>query len=67
MDEPHRLAAARYIALNPVVSGLASRAEEHRLPAIAPAGDMMRQARHNYAQSGPCLRLQFAPAISQPI
>jgi putative transposase len=28
MDEPHLLAAARYIALNPVVAGLASRAED---------------------------------------
>jgi hypothetical protein len=28
MDEPHLLAAVRYIALNPVVAGLASRAEE---------------------------------------
>jgi putative transposase len=27
MDEPHLLAAARYIALNPVVAGLVSRAE----------------------------------------
>jgi REP-associated tyrosine transposase len=28
MDEPHLLAAARYIALNPVVAGLVSRAED---------------------------------------
>ena len=28
MDEPHFLAAARYIALNPVVAGLVSRAED---------------------------------------
>ena len=28
MDEPHLLAAARYIALNRVVAGLASRAED---------------------------------------
>jgi putative transposase len=28
MDEPHLLAAARYIVLNPVVAGLVSRAEE---------------------------------------
>jgi hypothetical protein len=28
MDEPHLLAAARYIALNPVVGGLVSRAED---------------------------------------
>jgi putative transposase len=28
MDEPHLLAAARYIALNPVVAGLVCRAEE---------------------------------------
>jgi putative transposase len=28
MGEPHLLAAARYIALNPVVAGLVSRAEE---------------------------------------
>jgi putative transposase len=28
MDEPHLLAAARYIALNPVVVGLVSRAED---------------------------------------
>jgi putative transposase len=28
MDEPHLLAAARYIALNPVVTGLVSRAED---------------------------------------
>jgi putative transposase len=28
MDEPHLLAAARYIALNPVAAGLASRAED---------------------------------------
>ena len=28
MDEPHLLAAARYIMLNPVVAGLVSRAEE---------------------------------------
>ena len=28
MDEPHLLAAARYIALNPVIAGLVSRAED---------------------------------------
>ena len=28
MDEPHLLAAARYIVLNPVVAGLVSRAED---------------------------------------
>src|SRR5580693_4250529 len=28
MDEPHLLAAARYISLNPVVAGLVSRAED---------------------------------------
>jgi hypothetical protein len=28
MDEPHLLAAARYTALNPVVAGLVSRAED---------------------------------------
>jgi putative transposase len=28
MEEPHLLAAARYIALNPVVAGLVSRAED---------------------------------------
>ena len=28
MDEPHLLAAARYIALNPVFAGLVSRAED---------------------------------------
>ena len=28
MDEPHLLAATRYIALNPVVAGLVSRAED---------------------------------------
>jgi putative transposase len=28
MDEPHLLAAARYITLNPVVAGLVSRAED---------------------------------------
>jgi hypothetical protein len=28
MDEPHLLAAARYIATNPVVAGLVSRAED---------------------------------------
>jgi REP-associated tyrosine transposase len=28
MDEPHLLAAARYIALNPAVAGLVSRAED---------------------------------------
>jgi putative transposase len=28
LDEPHLLAAARYIALNPVVAGLVSRAED---------------------------------------
>jgi hypothetical protein len=28
MDEPHLLAAARYIALNPMVAGLVSRAED---------------------------------------
>ena len=28
VDEPHLLAAARYIALNPVVAGLVSRAED---------------------------------------
>jgi putative transposase len=28
MDEPHLLAAARYIALNPVVAGLVSRAQD---------------------------------------
>jgi putative transposase len=28
MDEPHLLAAVRYIALNPVVAGLVSRAED---------------------------------------
>jgi putative transposase len=28
MDEPHLLAASRHIALNPVVAGLASRAED---------------------------------------
>ena len=28
MDEPHLFAAARYIALNPVVAGLVSRAED---------------------------------------
>ena len=28
MDEPHLLAAARLIALNPVVAGLVSRAED---------------------------------------
>jgi putative transposase len=28
MDEPHLLAAARYIMLNPVVAGLVSRAED---------------------------------------
>ena len=28
MDEPHLLAAARYIALNPVVAGLVRRAED---------------------------------------
>jgi len=28
MDEPHLLAAARYIALNPVVAELVSRAED---------------------------------------
>jgi REP-associated tyrosine transposase len=28
MDEPHLLAATRYIALNPVAAGLVSRAED---------------------------------------
>jgi putative transposase len=28
MDEPHWLAVTRYVALNPVVAGLASRAED---------------------------------------
>jgi len=28
MDEPHLLAAARYVALNPVVAGLVSRPED---------------------------------------
>ena len=40
MDEPHLLAAARYIVLNPVVAGLVSRAEDepksHQTPARSP-------------------------------
>ena len=36
MDEPHLLAAVRYIALNPVVAGLVSRAEDWPWSSPAP-------------------------------
>ena len=36
MNEPHLLAATRYIALNPVAAGLVSRAEDWPCQALVP-------------------------------
>src|SRR5271169_1078361 len=55
MDEPHLLAAARYIALNPVTAGLVDRAEDwpwssasgdDELAVVAPLRPYSRRQRH---------------------
>jgi putative transposase len=67
MDEPHSLAAARYIALNPVVAGLVSRAEDWPWSStraqLADENDELAMP----ADAATTTRIERAPAIGGPL